>query len=92
LAALKTAGLLQQRRDGKWVHYRLAERALNAYAPAFLALLGASLADDPTVGLDLRTLALVNAVPIQTLCDQGRATLGPNAPAADAAGCCGVAR
>lgn len=29
LAALKTAGLLQQRRDGKWVYYRLAERELN---------------------------------------------------------------
>ena len=29
LSALKTAGLLQQRRDGKWVYYRLAEREFN---------------------------------------------------------------
>jgi len=39
LAALKTAGLLQQRRDGKWIYYRLAERELNPYAHNFLALL-----------------------------------------------------
>lgn len=75
LAALKTAGLLQQRRDGKWVYYRLAERAFNAYAGAFLALVRGALADDPTISEDRRVLALVNAVPLQVLCDQGRAAL-----------------
>lgn len=79
LTGLKTAGLLQQRRDGKWVHYRLAERELNPYAQHFLGLVAASLADDPTVLEDRRILARVNAVPVQVLCDQGRAALGPNA-------------
>ncbi len=87
LAGLKTAGLLQQRREGKWAYYRLAERTLNPYALSFLALVGASLADDPTLAEDRRVLALVNAVPVQVLCDQGRAALGPNAPAVTT--CCG---
>jgi DNA-binding transcriptional ArsR family regulator len=78
LTVLKTAGLLQQRRSGKWVHYRLAEREFNAYTAPFLALLRPSLADDPTINEDLCTLAAVNATPLQVLCDQGRAALGPN--------------
>jgi len=89
LAALKIAGLLQQRRDGKWVHYRLAERDLNPYARPFLALIGALLGDDPTVAADRRLLAEVNAVPLQALCDQGRAALGLDAQTSKAAPCCG---
>ena len=89
LAGLKTAGLLQQRRDGKWVYYRLAERELNPYAQQFLALVRNSLVNDPTTAEDRRVLALVNAVPLQVLCDQGRAALGPNAQAHEASTCCG---
>jgi len=88
LAALKAAGLLQQRRDGKWVYYRLAERQFNDYAQQFLALVGTFLDDDPTVGEDRRVLAMVNAVPVQVLCDQGRAALGPNARVSQATPCC----
>jgi len=89
LSALKTAGLLQQRRDGKWVYYRLAERDLNLYARPFLALVAATLADDPTTEEDRRVLGLVNAVPLARLCDQGRAALGPKAQAGQATSCCG---
>lgn len=85
LASLKTAGLLQQRREGKWVYYRLAERALNPYAPQFLALVRNSLTDDPTTAEDARVLTLVNAVPVSVLCDQGRAALAPNA---QSSACC----
>jgi ArsR family transcriptional regulator len=81
LAGLKTAGLLQQRRDGKWVYYRLAERDFNAHARPFLDLVGSSLKDDPTTAEDRRVLALVNAVPVQVLCGQGRAALSSNARA-----------
>jgi len=89
LAALKTAGLLQQRRDGKWVYYRLAEREFNQYARPFLTLVEAALKDDPTMAEDARLLAMVNAVPVQILCDQGRAALGPNAKAPETTTCCG---
>lgn len=81
LAGLKTAGLLQQRRDGKWVYYRLAERDFNAHARPFLDLVRSSLKDDPTTAEDRRVLALVNAVPVQVLCGQGRAALPSNARA-----------
>lgn len=80
LAVLKTAGLIQQRRDGKWVYHRLADRELNPYAQDFLRLIGETLKDDPTVREDLRILAMVNAVPVQVLCDQGRSALGANTP------------
>ncbi|MBF0094829.1 MAG: winged helix-turn-helix transcriptional regulator [Alphaproteobacteria bacterium] len=73
LAALKAAGLIQQRRDGRWVYYRLAERAFNVYAGPFLALLARMLDDDPTVTGDRSRLVQVNAVPLQALCDQERA-------------------
>lgn len=90
LSALKVSGLLQQRRDGKWVYYRLAERPLNAYAPSFLALVRASLADDPTVAEDRRLLAMVNRVSLQVLCDQGRAALPAGAAiVGQDTSCCG---
>jgi DNA-binding transcriptional ArsR family regulator len=91
LALLKTAGLLQQRREGKWVYYRRAERELNPYARPFLTLVGAALADDPTVAEDRRLLALVNAVPVQDLCGQGRAALDPLLRITEAAACCATA-
>lgn len=89
LAGLKGAGLVQPRRDGKWVYYRLAERDLNAYARQFLELVGAALADDPTIVEDRRVLAQVNAVPLQVLCNQGRAALPLGEPHPTA--CCGSA-
>jgi len=73
LAALKTAGLLQQRRDGKWVYYRLAERELNPYAQAFLGLVSASLKSDPTVAEDCRVLlTTVLAADLPSLCARGQ--------------------
>ena len=78
LTVLKAAGLVQQRRDGKWVYYRRADREINAYSRHFLAFVGELLNDDPTVEEDRHVLKLVNAVPLQVICHQGRAALGPN--------------
>ena len=89
LAGLKAAGLVQQRRDGKWVYYRLAEREFNAYARQFLTLVGGALVDDPTIAEDRRVLAMVNAVPLQVLCDQGRAALPLESQTST--NCCGTA-
>ncbi|OIQ89369.1 transcriptional repressor SdpR [mine drainage metagenome] len=75
LALLKTAGLLQQRREGKWVYYRLADRALTPHAPAFLSLVAAALTGDPTIAADRALLARVNAVPLARICAQGRSAL-----------------
>ncbi len=89
LALLKTAGLLQQRRSGKWAYYRIADKEFNDYAQRFLALARASLVEDPTVAGDRRTLARVNAVPLAVLCQHGRATLGRDDEAAEANACRG---
>jgi len=92
LAVLKIAGLLQHRRDGKWVYYRLAERDINPHAPAFLGLVRASLTDDPSVAEDSRVLAQVTAAPLSVVCDQGRAALGPRPHATEITACCGDSR
>ncbi|CCG42649.1 ArsR/SmtB family transcription factor [Magnetospirillum molischianum] len=77
LAALKVAGLLQQRRDGKWIYYRLAERDLNPYARAFLALVATALDDDQTIAVDAEALARVSAADLAVLCERARATFVP---------------
>lgn len=55
LAHLRTAGLVEARRDGKWIHYRLAEppAALEALFEAVLE----TLARDPGMRRDRRTLS-----------------------------------
>jgi len=49
LRLLYEAGLVAQRKQGLWVYYRLETEPINAYAPAFLALLRRRLDDDPDV-------------------------------------------
>ncbi|CAA7618304.1 helix-turn-helix transcriptional regulator [Magnetospirillum sp. UT-4] len=89
LGMMRTAGLLQQRREGKWVYYRLADRSLNTYAPAFLALAGQALADDPTIADDRQRLVRVNALPLAVLCGRGAAALDDElAPGAADSTCC----
>jgi DNA-binding transcriptional ArsR family regulator len=68
LAILKAAGLVRQRKQGRWIHYRLADHSLNPYAPQFLALVRASLGDDPAVVGDRQILASV-AVETPSPCD-----------------------
>jgi len=82
LAELKKSGLVQQKRDGKWVYYRLAERELNSYARHFLGLISQLLNDDPTIIQDRSLLQQVNTIPVTVLCVKGRAAL-------DKTPCCG---
>lgn len=88
LALMKGAGLLQSRRDGKWVYYRLAERDFTPHARRFLDLLSASLDDDSTIAADRVLLGRVNKVPLTLLCDQGRAALEPEVGAVPSNPCC----
>ncbi len=68
LSILKTAGLLQQRRDGKWIYYRLSEQQFNPYAAPFLDQVRSSLNDDPTVAADRAALDTVAALPLDKVC------------------------
>jgi DNA-binding transcriptional ArsR family regulator len=71
LSLLKMAGLVTQRKEGRWVYYRLISRQMNPYAPSMLELLAGFLADDPVVEEDRRRLDQVNSLSVQTLCRMG---------------------
>lgn len=57
LGVLKKAGLVQDRREGRWAFYSLSDRKQNAYALPILALLLGWLDDDRQVRSDRRKLA-----------------------------------
>ncbi|MEI8397228.1 MAG: metalloregulator ArsR/SmtB family transcription factor [Rhodospirillaceae bacterium] len=68
LSVLKAAGLIARRKAGRWIYYRLAERATNPYAPAVQALVRDVLGEDGIVALDRRKLAKVKEVSVEVLC------------------------
>lgn len=57
LAVLKQAGLVIDRKEGRWAYYSLSDRLMNRYAPPMMALLMGWLDDDPLVRADKRRLA-----------------------------------
>jgi arsenate reductase/ArsR family transcriptional regulator len=68
LAVLKHAGLVEDRRDGKWIEYALTPGGRNPYAPAVLAMLRGPLDRDATVLADRRRLREIKAIPLVELC------------------------
>jgi ArsR family transcriptional regulator len=60
LAYLKRAGLVSDRKDGLWVHYRLTE-SLTQHAQRLLACLGSCCAERPEMRQDLSKLRQVRA-------------------------------
>ena len=62
LAYLRRAGLVEARRDGKWMHYRLAEPPDERAARAFREVL-AWLAEDPEMKRDRQSLMKVCCAP-----------------------------
>ena len=76
LAYLKRAGLVTDRKDGLWVHYRLSE-GLGAHARRILECLGACCAEAPEMQSDVQKLRQVCAAqPIVRL--TSRVTVAPN--------------
>ena len=75
LAVLKMAGLIFQRKEGRWVHYRLADRAVNPYALPLLALITDTMGDDPQVLADGGRLRRVGEMSPETLCAKGFETM-----------------
>jgi arsenate reductase/ArsR family transcriptional regulator len=74
LSILKNAGLVKDRKDGRWMHYSLASQMPNNYGPPMLALMLSWLDDDNQVRADKRRLASL----------KGGAGIGPDGKA----GCC----
>jgi DNA-binding transcriptional ArsR family regulator len=65
LAELKDAGLVAERKAGRWVHYRLAAEGA---AGAALAALWPALAGDPQVAEDAVLLPRIIELPVATIC------------------------
>ena len=65
LAELKDAGLVAERKAGRWVHYRLAAEGP---AEAALAALWPSLAADPQVADDAALLRALTRLPVVEIC------------------------
>jgi DNA-binding transcriptional ArsR family regulator len=76
LSLLKMAGLASQRKEGRWVFYRLAPYELNPYAPHMLSVLSDVLDDDPGVARDRDRLDQINTVSAEVLCRMGPNPLG----------------
>lgn len=65
LADLKRAGLVGERKDGRWVFHRLEE---GGAATALLEPVFRSIAGDPQVEADARLLRSLRRVPVEDLC------------------------
>jgi len=66
LAELRGAGLIEERKDGRWVYYRLAAGGAEAVAMAISGIDG-----DPLIGVDRGNLERACCVPPAVLCDAG---------------------
>lgn len=68
VALLKAAGLVCDRRDGRWIHYSLDGSGHNPYAGAVLHLVGGALRLDPQIRADRKRLEEVLAMPPAEVC------------------------
>jgi DNA-binding transcriptional ArsR family regulator len=81
LKDLRRAGLVTERKAGRWVHFGLArEPAARAWIAAALAAAG----DDTQLTADARLVAALRALPVEDLCRTGfdRTALGQDRAAA----------
>lgn len=70
LSILKMAGLVRDRRDGRWVYYCLETRRRNAYALTVSQHLNGWLENDPEILADRKKLSVVSAMPVEEICAQ----------------------
>jgi len=68
LAILKNAGLVEDRRDGKWIEYGLTDQSHNPHAKPVLDLLHHTLDRDPAVLADRKRLREIKTIPLTELC------------------------
>jgi DNA-binding transcriptional ArsR family regulator len=67
MSTLRQAGLVRLRKEGRWVHYRLADEG-NSDVHDALAWLSRSLATDPVIEEDSRRLKEILRVSPEELC------------------------
>jgi len=68
MALLHGAGLVEARKEGRWMFYRLPDKTASGAAVAALKLVQESLAGDRQVRDDSRRLKDVKRTPVKQLC------------------------
>lgn len=68
LAILKAAALVDDRREGRWVHYALAGGDHNPYARDLLRFVRKAVRRDPKIRDDRRRLKAVLRMPLAEVC------------------------
>jgi ArsR family transcriptional regulator, arsenate/arsenite/antimonite-responsive transcriptional repressor len=68
MAVLHQAGLVETRKAGRWVYYRLADGAASPCAALAVAWLGQCLGRDPRVRDDARQLKCIRKMTREELC------------------------
>jgi len=68
LSLLRSAGLVVERKQGRWVHVRLGPSRVNGYAPPLLSLLRGWLGKDATVRSDAERVRQIRRMPAEALC------------------------
>jgi DNA-binding transcriptional ArsR family regulator len=68
LSILRNADLVEDRKEGRWIHYRLVAKSRNPYAGPVLAALRGKLDLEERIVEDRLRLKRVRAVPVETLC------------------------
>ena len=70
MAILKQARLVDSRKQGRWMFYRLAKRETSAEARKIAALVSQLLADDPRTRDDAKRLKQILKVDPELLCEK----------------------
>ncbi|MDY6862146.1 MAG: metalloregulator ArsR/SmtB family transcription factor [Thermodesulfobacteriota bacterium] len=65
---LKQAGLVKDRRDGKWVYYSIDAKSFNPYAKDILGLFYGWLNNDKVVKMDLKNLSKAKRLSETNIC------------------------
>ena len=68
LNILHQAGLLESRKEGRWIYYRLSDRAAAPRVRGALRWLREYLADDPRIAQDARKVKAVCRMGLDKLC------------------------
>jgi ArsR family transcriptional regulator, arsenate/arsenite/antimonite-responsive transcriptional repressor len=72
LSVLSTAGLVDSRKEGRWMYFRLPEGTGGAFVRPVLKWLGETLKNDETIKRDMKKLRTVVACDPGSLCRRQR--------------------
>jgi ArsR family transcriptional regulator len=81
LFLLRAAGLIEDRRDRRWVHYSLDRGSDSPYAARVLRDLRGWLNDDPVIAKDRERTALARAIGPMAICERKMTLPGRRRPA-----------